>query len=613
MQYITYIFSFALCSFMLFFLTSKADAISQSVVISQVQTGGSSSGTAGQEFVELYNNSSVDIDMSGWCITYSSSSNVSQLPLYCINGTSTVKIWLKAKSFATFVSSDYMSATGFGGDGIFNYNGGMAATGGVVRLFDTSKHEIDKFAWGMVSGESTRVQVAVGKVYQRAGGAIMQDTGAPTDFIESNPTIHSSGIYEQIIDVCPNIENAQIVIPEGMTMDTVGNCVVPPPIDVCPNIADLQTQLPGGYLVDDVGNCQPDSCMNLDGLQISVPDYYDSNAIGECIEHDECPNQEGAQHNVPEGMVKNESGNCVLDLVPLEITEILPNAKGSDGGKEFIEIYNPSDKTVDLVPYIIQTGIYSDKIFTFPSGATILPGERKTFNDSEIGFTLGNASGRVVLASIDGTVFSDTGIYEAAGDNMAWAYIGGVWQYTDQPSPGEINTASLIEVVDDDTATVQGVAACAAGKYRNPLTNRCRSIESDATVLASCDIDQYRNPETGRCRKIASASSLTPCKDGQYRSEETNRCRSISAATSELAPCKEGQERNPDTNRCRNAAAKSVPAAAYAIEPVKDSAKAFVGWWALGGILLLAMGYAGWEWRREIGVFVRKGIPIRRK
>jgi hypothetical protein len=151
-----------------------------------------------------------------------------------------------------------------------------------------------------------------------------------------------------------------------------------------------------------------------------------------------------------------------------------------------------------------------------------------------------------------------------------------------------------------DPATL---APCEEGKYRNPVTNRCRTITVDVPVLTACSDGEYRNQETNRCRKIATTlgASLTPCKDDQYRSEETHRCRSITAAsTNQLAPCKEGQERNPETNRCRTIATAAIPPAAFAVEPIATSGKAFVGWWALGGIGVLAAGYGIWEWHREI-------------
>lgn len=57
----------ASCSLM----TTDVQAASDRLVITQVQTGGSGSGTASQEFISLFNNSSQDIDVSNWCVRVS--------------------------------------------------------------------------------------------------------------------------------------------------------------------------------------------------------------------------------------------------------------------------------------------------------------------------------------------------------------------------------------------------------------------------------------------------------------------------------------------------------------------------------------------------------------
>ncbi len=46
------------------------------------------------------------------------------------------------------------------------------------------------------------------------------------------------------------------------------------------------------------------------------------------------------------------------------------------------------------------------------------------------------------------------------------------------------------------------VEECPAGKYRNPLTGRCKAYETETLSLAPCLEGYERNPETGRCRKI---------------------------------------------------------------------------------------------------------------
>lgn len=322
---------------------------------------------------------------------------------------------------------------------------------------------------------------------------------------------------------------------------------------------------------------------------------------GVCVD-DQCENIEGFQAVVPNGYQK-EGVRCFLDLLPLAITELLPNATGSDEGKEYIELYNPHSQPVDLEYYALRIG---SKTYTLPAG-TIASGEYKAFYDSDLGFTLPNTAANVILQSIDGTVFHEMPEYSSADEGEAWASINGTWQFTNRPTPAAANLPSVSNEQGNGSAGEGGLKPCAANQYRSSETNRCRLITAAVSELTPCKEGQYRSEETNRCRNSAStASTLTPCKEGQYRSEETNRCRSIAGDTKELTPCKEGQERNPETNRCRNATAAQPSQADYAVEPVKETATAFAGWWALGGIGALAAGKIGWEWREEIINAVRK-------
>lgn len=386
-----------------------------------------------------------------------------------------------------------------------------------------------------------------GNAFERKHQAgVMQDTNLPDDFVKV-----TNGVPVQNIDLCLNLSGTQNFQPAGTIIDSAGNCIEPP-VDVCTNLPDVQLTVPAGYI---------------------------------------------------------STGNeCSLDVLPLQITELLPNATGADTGREYIELYNPTDRIADLSLYTLYVGLNNEKSYQFPAGSFIGAGEYKTFYDNHIGFTLTNTTGRVALMGIDDTPISQTEPYADAADDYAWANISGAWQYTNQPTPGAVNLLSLEE--HEEPGMGNAPAPCPEGKYRNPLTNRCRNIETDASVIAACDADEYRNPETNRCRKITTASSLTPCKDGQYRSEETNRCRSIETASAQLVPCKEGQERSPETNRCRKAESSTVPKAGYAVQSVQDGAASFIGWWALGGVGVLALGYAGWEWRYEIVAAYRRALSM---
>ena len=58
-------------------------------------------------------------------------------------------------------------------------------------------------------------------------------------------------------------------------------------------------------------------------------------------------NVNGIQTAIPNTMIRGDGNDCDWDVQPLQLTEILPNAVRSDTGNEFIEIYNPTDRTVD--------------------------------------------------------------------------------------------------------------------------------------------------------------------------------------------------------------------------------------------------------------------------
>lgn len=182
---------------------------------------------------------------------------------------------------------------------------------------------------------------------------------------------------------------------------------------------------------------------------------------------------------------------------------------------------------------------------------------------------------------------------------MAWATLSDGWSYTNQPTPGAANLPSLVEQDTESSISVSGPSPCPVGKYRHPITNRCRNVEADAAVLASCDADEYRSPDTNRCRKFAvlAAAILAPCGEGYERNPETHRCRKTDAGlTATLKQCEAGYERNPETNRCRVASATSQNKAATAIQ---SPAPSNFNWPAVGAVSTVAVGYALYEWRRE--------------
>jgi len=278
----------------------------------------------------------------------------------------------------------------------------------------------------------------------------------------------------------------------------------------------------------------------------------------------------------------------------VELSEILPNPASTDTDHEFIEIHNPTDGAVLLSGCALQVGT---KTYQLPAGS-IAPGAYLAFYDSETSLTLPNAAGGQVTLITSGT--EQVVQYPAdMKDNQSLALVAGSWQATASPTPSAANQLAAVEAAAGKGSGDEDLTPCAAGKYRNPETNRCKNIETASDDLTPCRSDQERNPETNRCRSVlaSTAAALTPCKEGQERNPETNRCRSVVAAATDLKPCDEGEERNPDTNRCRKVTATASQAAAA---PTKTSGPSKANYVIFGSVAAAVASYGAYEYRQDL-------------
>ena len=604
-----YVFAvFVICLFFSVFICQPSQAISPNVMISQVQLGVAD--LPAFEFVEIYNNSSTDVEITNWCLRYASAASTTNgNKLVCFE-TDNTAVHLYLPSFASaFAISDkteeYRPNLGYD----VKFLSPLSATAGYLRLINNIGTEVDKLGWGdaalLAEGGKPAPSPLDGQILERKAISlgVLKDTDINSDDFEivAPRTTYSYGQLYEINDLCLNIEGVQESVPNGYVVNTVGACVVPV-IDVCPNIEGLQPVIIIGYLLDGSGNCQPDVCLNIDGLQMTLPSGKDLEVVGKCVDHDECPNLDEIQAILPTGYTKETDGTCKLNILPLKITELLPNPIGTDNNSEFIEIYNPNAEVVDLANYILCVSSSGDiRSYYFSEDLQIQPNEYLALRDSVINFTLVNTASIVQLLIIDGTLIDETVAYEAADEGMAWAIINDAWQYSNQPTPGASNLASIAAVTDN-----------------------IAPIEEASTILKPCPAGQYRNTETNRCRLLVSSEPvLTPCKEGQYRSQDTNRCRNIVSepdvgspvvlGASDLKPCAEGKERNPETNRCRNIISSTIPTAGYAPQQTNQPQNDYVLWWSLAGVGAIAVGYGIWEWRQEILRLVKKIISFVRR
>lgn len=534
-------------------LPPNAQALEATAVIYQLQAG--ITGGATQEYVSFANTSSVAVDVTGWCLTKTSGTDTgTPSVLGCVMSPDLqMAMWLPAGGAVTFATAEFVAAhSGFAPDVIFSAD--LASTGGHVRLVDANKREVDRLGWGnAVHPETLAAAVPSNpKILQRVSvDGVLQDIG--NNSVDFAPIIlevlPSRVLYEQEI-----------------------------PVDVCLNIPDFQVSMPDGYMYDGANDCRQDVCQNLPLLQLDVPDGY------------------------------YESTEFVCELSPLEnaplaITELLPNTTSYDTGNEFIELYNPTTRFVSLDGYVLQVGPSFSKSYALPVEQIIGPAAYLSFSDLQTGLVLANTNAQLRLVAPDGTVVSTTEPYESPVEDYAWALIGNSWQYTNQPTPAAANLESTPTAQDDEE--VNTLPACPTGQYRNPETNRCRMLQAVVSVSTPCKAGQVRNAETNRCRSVLSAAAgLIPCQPGQERNPETNRCRMASGNV--LGACAEGQERNPETNRCRKKASTAGSTTAKVQDVFTPSSASSMRWWIVGVAILLAAGYMLYEWRQDIANILHK-------
>ena len=296
---------------------------------------------------------------------------------------------------------------------------------------------------------------------------------------------------------------------------------------------------------------------------------------------DYCGNIDGIQDNLPDNMTYDEQGDCVEYYAPLlpalYITELMINPSGIDNGMEWIELWNAGAEPVSLENMYVELGVDTTQLVALDPSVTLQPGEYYVLTQPAYDFTLTNTTSRARLVTGEGLHVFTSDTYVTAKDDQSWALFEDGWRYTSTPTPGAPNELPAILPVTTDP---------------------------QITTLKPCRADQYRSTETNRCRLIPQSSTPAPCKEGQYRSAETNRCRNIAVAATPT-PCKEDQERNPETGRCRKI--RELITAEYEVLGAQNEQRPqqWYGIAVIGVVVLGLVGYGAWEWRHELGRFLR--------
>ncbi len=263
----------------------------------------------------------------------------------------------------------------------------------------------------------------------------------------------------------------------------------------------------------------------------------------------------------------------------LEFSELL-TYYDQDKSEQFIEFHNSSSSDVSLDGCMLS---YKNKSYPL-TGQVPSQGYYAYPISAQIALTK-NPKNPLALAIIDadGSVVDEITYPNGQKKSTSYARIfdssGAVsWQITYLPTPGSENI-------------YQQYRTCEAGKIINKATGNCVKV---TTIKSSTSSSTDDTP--------------APCPAGKYRNPLTGRCKNIASTSTTLKPCAEGYERNPETNRCRKVASTSQnDGADYALVPTTHSDQTvFIGAGIVLLIVLLGVTYIVLQFRHEIARAVRK-------
>src|SRR3989344_1705382 len=121
------------------------------------------------------------------------------------------------------------------------------------------------------------------------------------------------------------------------------------------------------------------------------------------------------------------------------ISEFLPDPEGLDNDNEFIEIFNNEETPINLTDWQLDDAEGGSRPYKIPEGAIIKPGQYLAFFRTETKLALNNSNDAVRLLTPSGQIV-DLAEYEDTKQNFSFVLDENFsWHQTDTPTPGEIN------------------------------------------------------------------------------------------------------------------------------------------------------------------------------
>ena len=463
------IFSFALIaplhSFAATPTTTYVFATQKDVFMTELQT--STQKSSGEEFIELYNNTDMDIDFAdtahagkdAWKLQYFSGSKLATLLPASTSANGWTNPFRSISLTGTIAAHDYYVLAGDtyvpgSLDPDQSYSSTLADGGGALQLIDTT-----------TVGTVTNVAV-----HDRI--AWSNDVAVPPSaFLFPAPMLNGS------LQRLPNDDGEYLNDGTSLTTYAVEAQISPKNVWQAP-VTDVQDPP-----ADDSGE---------------TSDPGDPAVSGDPA---------AGQGDVTETPPVSNDG-----LLAPQITELLPNPASpqTDEVDEYIELYNPNDAPFNLKGYTLETGSTTLHEFTFSSDTILEPQSYRALYAVETGLSLSNSGGQARLLDPSGAQLSQSDVYATAVDGMAWALdeTDGTWKWTLSATPNDANNIVVpVAVAKAATKTVAKTAA----KTTKATTAKVKGVSTVKAKKTTAKTTKVKATKTA-----ATVSSVTPSRPAAH-------------------------------------------------------------------------------------------------
>ncbi len=249
----------------------------------------------------------------------------------------------------------------------------------------------------------------------------------------------------------------------------------------------------------------------------------------------------------------------------LEFTEIYTYYETA-ASEQFVEIYNNGDDTAVLDGCFVS---YKNKNYALKGNL----GARKflaVYPLAEWGLTLTKnptSANKLSIIDTDGETVDNLVYYNGQKKGVGFAKV-----VLGDGTTGWVQTYSVTAGAEN---VYQQFKTCPVGKVINLETGNCVNETVLTTTLAACPEGKYRNPLTGRCKSYATTAST------------------------ELKPCAEGYERNPETNRCRKIV-MNTGAEYPVVTEMFEEKRELVSVYAIVTVVVAGLGYIAFQYKDEL-------------